>query len=101
VDRAQESADTRVSGISVKQGDTIDFVVDCGASGDYSFDSFAWTITITKQAAPQAAAGDDTGSTWDSAAEFTGPAPKALQPLSAWEKYAQVLLESNEFAFVD
>ena len=29
-------------------------------------------------------------------AESSGPAP-----LSAWEKYAQVLLETNEFAFVD
>ena len=29
-------------------------------------------------------------------AESSGPSP-----LSAWEKYAQVLLETNEFAFVD
>lgn len=97
----KKSADTSVSGIALKQGDTLDFVVDCGIAGDYSFDSFAWKITITKESPPQAVAGDDTGSTWDSTAEFAGPTPKALQPLSAWEKYAQVLLDSNEFAFVD
>jgi hypothetical protein len=36
------------------------------------------------------------------AAEHNGqPGPKADQPLSAWEKYAQVLLLANEFAYVD
>ena len=69
------------------------------------FDAFEWKVTITKEApAPSqasAAAGDDTGNTWDSAAEFSGPAPKPSLPLTGWEKYAQVLLESNEFAFVD
>src|SRR6185369_8428211 len=37
-----KSADTRIASIAVKQGDTIDFVVDLGRGGDYSFDSFAW-----------------------------------------------------------
>ena len=98
-----KSAETRVAGISLKQGDTIDFMVDCGRSGDYAFDSFSWRVTVTKEAAkPQAAAaGDDSGSTWDSAAEFAGPPPAVPKPLTPWEKYAQVLLESNEFAFVD
>ena len=72
--------------------------VDCGRAGDIGFDSFTWKVTITKQAAAEAVAGDDTGSGWNSAGEFAGPTPA---PLSAWEKYAQVLLESNEFAFVD
>ena len=40
----------------------------------------------------------DSGSTWNSSAEFSGP---RAPPMNAWEKYAQVLLESNEFAFVD
>jgi hypothetical protein len=35
---------------------------------------------------------------WNAAAQFAGPLPKRLGP---WEKYAQVLLESNEFVFVD
>ena len=87
-----------MSGITVKQGDTIDFIVDCGRAGDTSYDTFIWKVKITKQPSPGVAAGDDTGSFWDSAADFAGPRPA---PLTAWEKYAQVLLESNEFAFVD
>jgi hypothetical protein len=96
-----KSADTRVAGVAVKQGDTIDFVVDCGRGGDYGFDAFSWKVTVTKEAAKGQAAGDDAGSTWDSVAEFSGPPPEPPKPLSPWEKYAQVLLESNEFAFVD
>ena len=30
-----------------------------------------------------------------------GPLPKAPPAMSAWDKYAQVLLETNEFLFVD
>ncbi|MEO6436556.1 MAG: DUF1553 domain-containing protein, partial [Tepidisphaeraceae bacterium] len=95
------SAETRIAGITVKAGETIDFVVDCGRSNDYNSDSFAWTITITKEAPAEPVAGGDTGGSWDSAGQFAGPAPKPPTPLNAWEKYAQVLLQSNEFAFVD
>ncbi|HYO09794.1 MAG TPA: PSD1 and planctomycete cytochrome C domain-containing protein [Tepidisphaeraceae bacterium] len=94
-------ADTRVSQVALKQGDTIDFVVDAGPRGDYSFDTFAWTVKITKEAAANAVAGDDAGGSWDSAAEFTGPAARPSAPLTPWEKYAQVLLQSNEFAFLE
>jgi hypothetical protein len=101
----EKSAETRVSGIKVMKGDAIDFVVDLGRGGDYTFDSFGWTVTITKEPAraqaAAAAAGEDSGNTWDSSAEFAGPPPAKPKPLSPWEKYAQVLLESNEFAFVD
>ena len=39
----------------------------------------------------------------DAALQFLAQAgePSGPAPLSAWEKYAQVLLETNEFAFVD
>ena len=57
-----KSANTRLTGISLKQGDTLDFVVDCGARGDYSYDGFSWSVTLTKEAGDNAAAGDDTGS---------------------------------------
>ncbi len=33
--------------------------------------------------------------------DFKGPPPIAPEPLDAWEQYAQVLLMSNEFVFVD
>jgi hypothetical protein len=32
--------------------------------------------------------------------QFAGPAPK-IQPFTPWERFAQVLLETNEFLFVD
>jgi hypothetical protein len=38
---------------------------------------------------------------WDSQSTFGGPAPAAPPPMTAWEKYVHVLLESNEFVFVD
>jgi hypothetical protein len=97
----RKSVATTVEGVALKQGDTIDFVIDCGPRGDYSYDQFGWTVKITKQASAEAVAGDDTGSSWDSQTEFAGPLPPDKRPLNAWEKLAQVLLQSNEFAFVD
>jgi hypothetical protein len=38
---------------------------------------------------------------WNAKKEFGGPPPEDRKPLTAWEKYAQVLLLSNEFMFVD
>jgi hypothetical protein len=43
-------------------------------------------------------AGDGTRQVWDSAKDFSGPPALSV---NAWEKYAQVLLETSEFAFVD
>jgi hypothetical protein len=37
---------------------------------------------------------------WSAQADYDGP-QKSSEPLNAWEKYAQVLLLSNEFMFVD
>jgi hypothetical protein len=77
--------------VEVKKGDTIDFVVDSNSSLDS--DSFNWAPTIRSLTS--------SGSlTWNSKEEFSGPkAPVA--PLGPWEKLAQVLLMSNELAFVD
>jgi hypothetical protein len=94
-------AETKISPIALKKGDTIDFVVDCGAAGNYGFDQFSWAVDVNKVPTPGAVAGEDNGTAWSSAAEFAGPAAKPALPLNAWEKYAQVLLESNEFMFVD
>jgi hypothetical protein len=79
------SAETKLSSIAVEKGDTLDFVVD--ARQDPENDGFSW--------APIIKSGDQT---WSAKDEFSGPAPK---PLSVWARYAQVLLETNEFAFVD
>ncbi len=97
----RKEAATDVKRIAVKTGDTVDFMVDCGRDGDYNSDQFDWSVTVTKEAAVEPVAGDDTGGSWSSQSEFSGPAPKPAMPMNAWEKYAQVLLESNEFMFVD
>jgi hypothetical protein len=79
------SAETRLNGIAVEKGDTLDFVVD--ARRDPENDAFSW--------APAIKSGDQT---WNASSDFTGPKP---QPLNVWARYAQVLLQTNEFAFVD
>ena len=38
---------------------------------------------------------------WLTRFDFAGPAEKAPEPLDAWAQYAQVLLMSNEFGFVE
>jgi hypothetical protein len=86
-----------VEGIDIKRGDTIDFVTDCYMTVDS--DSFIWSpvIKMTK-----ADSNSTTGSLpeWVAKADFSGP-KEPLKPLSPWEKYAQVLLMSNELVFVD
>ena len=40
-------------------------------------------------------------SEWNAKKDFAGPPAPPPQPLTAWEKYAQVLLMSDETIFVD
>ena len=80
-------AETTLTGITVEKGDTIDFIVDGRA--DTENDAFTWAPKIRLEGAEKE---------WSASADFRGP---AAQPLSVWERYAQVLLETNEFAFVD
>ncbi|MEW5978563.1 MAG: PSD1 and planctomycete cytochrome C domain-containing protein [Acidobacteriota bacterium] len=79
------SADTGLSGIKVEKNETISFVVD--ARLDPENDAFTWApiIKCNEQR-------------WSAKNDFAGP-PAA--PLGVWARYAQVLLETNEFAFVD
>ena len=79
------SAETKLNGIHVEKGDTIDFVVD--ARRDPENDGYSWS--------PVVKAGERT---WNSKNEFAGPRP---QRLGVWARYAQVLFETNEFTFVD
>lgn len=81
-------AQTGFKGVAVKKGDSIDFVVDI--RNNLNSDDFTWAPAIQMDG--------DKGGVWDSAREFSGPPPTALAPI---EKYAQVLLLTNEFAFVD
>jgi hypothetical protein len=79
------SAETKLTDIAVEKGDTIDFIVESRA--DVENDRFSW--------APFVRQGEQS---WNAAEEFAGPQPQSLKPR---ERYAQVLLQANEFAFVD
>ena len=89
------SAEAAVEPVQVKQGDTIDFVVD--RRDNLNNDDFYWTPVIealdkSENGKPQS---------WDAKKEFSGNTPPPPTPLNAWEQLAQVLLESNEFLFID
>jgi hypothetical protein len=76
--------------VLVKKNDTIDFVVDCRASIDS--DSFTWAPVLKNNA--------DASMVWSAKEDFSG-VQEMPTPLNSWEKLAQVLLMSNELAFVD
>jgi mono/diheme cytochrome c family protein len=82
--------------VVVKQGDTIDFVVDCGAKGDVNSDMFAWAPVITTQ--PFIGVPADV---YDAKKQFAGVPTPAAPPMDPWQQFAQVLMQSNEFLFVD
>jgi hypothetical protein len=81
---------------SVEENETVDFVVD-RVGGDES-DSYTWSPTITFT--PDPAAGDLAVRVWNGKKDFDN-LPKPTVPLTRWEELAQVLLLSNELAFVD
>jgi mono/diheme cytochrome c family protein len=91
------TVETIVQKLEVRRGDTIDFVTD--ARTGPAHDTFKWTSIINvvevKYGTPP-----PLQTNWHSRREFEGP-PKDTRPLTAWEKYAQALLLSNEFMFVD
>lgn len=80
-------ATTNVASVDVREGDTLDFVLDCVANDAY--DSFQWSPTIRRI---------DGKDTWSAAAEFGPPPPP---PLSRIAVYAQALMMTNEFMFID
>ncbi len=82
------NAAMQVSGVEVQPGDTIDFIIDCREND--SFDGFTWAPMIR-----------GAGGEWPAQKQFAGPPPPKPAPLSPWEKFAQVLFETNEFVFVD
>ncbi len=95
-------AATELARVEVRQGDYLDFVADCRQSVE--FDSFHWTPTL-KWVGGGAVSASTTGESvqeWNAKSDFGGPVKKVeRRPLTAWEKYAQVLLLANESFFVD
>ena len=91
------SQPTRFPKLAVKKGDTIDFITDSLA--DPTFDTFTWAPVIRLT--------DASGVEWNAMTQFSGPAgtkttrTAKVKSLTAWEKFAQVLLEANELVFVN
>jgi Protein of unknown function (DUF1549)/Protein of unknown function (DUF1553)/Planctomycete cytochrome C len=92
VDVNNTEADTDCT-VEVKAGDTIDFIADPKTGNSY--DGFEWTVNLTLKLTN----GREVG--FDSVEDFRGPPPRPAKPLTPREKFAQVLLMSAEFAFVD
>jgi hypothetical protein len=93
--RSIEAA-TNLAGVPVSKGDTIDFVVEPRQTE--AFDAFAWSPTLKLTASDAAVAGGTGITDFDARRDFAGPMPASL---GAWEQYAQVLVLSNEFSFID
>lgn len=95
---SNQKTTTQVEQMEVRRGDKIDFVTDCRT--EVTNDSFNWSSTIKyKTDEINYAAGVKVE--WNAKSDFAGPPKEQPKPLDAWEKYAQVLLLSNELMFVD
>ena len=105
--------------VNVKRGDTIDFIVtsrkfmkpqvrqsiaNLFKLKNPQQDQFTWNpkVSIKKEIAEamEKKAGSLLVTSWTAAEEFQGATYKP-KPLNPWEKYVQVLLLSNELAYVD
>jgi len=87
--------DTKVERVFVKKGEAIDFIA---ASRDNPRgNNFKWSAHIRMQPPPNLAKGAIVE--WDAQGDFAGE--NRVRPLTAWEKFAQVLLETNELTFVN
>ncbi|MDZ4861625.1 MAG: DUF1553 domain-containing protein [Candidatus Hydrogenedentes bacterium] len=87
---------TVFDGAKIEPGDTIDLIIGCKA--DDRGDQFRWHPRLYVKS-PNA--GKLLKQDWLSRFDFRGPPPETPVPLTPWEQYAQVLLMSNEFMFVD
>ncbi|PYK59886.1 MAG: hypothetical protein DME21_12310, partial [Verrucomicrobia bacterium] len=94
-----DKAETKIESLEVNKGDTIDFVVDFNAN--LNSDDFKWAPVIKSKEQPTGASSGEYAGEWNGKKDFSGPPEPPPKPLSPWEKYAQVLLLSNEFMFVD
>ena len=83
------TADYGVESVTVKKGETIDFVVDIGDV--LNSDQYLWSVNVQEVAS-------ETKLVWDSIADFKKDDVKQLTP---WEQLAHVLICTNEFLFVD
>ncbi|GMU92777.1 MAG: hypothetical protein AMXMBFR4_18350 [Candidatus Hydrogenedentota bacterium] len=95
----QQKVDVDIVNINVEKDDTIDFVVDI--ANDLNNDQYKSIFDLKRTDPGRPEEGADYLRDWNSAKEFAGPFEAKPEPLLPWEQYAQVLLLSNEFVFVD
>jgi hypothetical protein len=91
-------AECRLDPIGMKKGQSLDFVVDI--RNNLNNDQYKWTPTI-KILNPPTPTPEAYVTEYNSKKDFSGPPLPPPKPLNPWEQYAQVLLLSNEFLFVD
>jgi hypothetical protein len=82
--------------LEVQGAESLDFVVDCITNGNS--DGYTWAPNLTFTPGPDS--GEMAVRTWNAKKDFE-TATKPIPPLTRWEELAQVLLLSNELAFVD
>ena len=88
-------AATALPRLAVKKDETIDFVVDCRENPRN--DNYNWAPVIKME--PAANQKPEAIDAWNAQKDFTGDI--RARRLSPWEKFAQVLLETNELTFVN
>ncbi len=96
-----------VTGVAVKRGDTIDFIVEGRGRDMNAGANFNWAPVIRMsdgkeppKASKDAPKGPRTA--WEASKDFKGKETKPMvKRATVWERYAQVLLEANEFLFLD
>jgi hypothetical protein len=88
---------TTAHDLEVQRGETLDFLTVC--RDDPKNDTFKWAPTISMGTAEMPGM-KGMSMRWDAKSNFRDPA-KVPQPISPWEEFAQVLLLSNEFSFIE
>jgi Protein of unknown function (DUF1553)/Protein of unknown function (DUF1549)/Planctomycete cytochrome C len=91
----KSQAPTKLPRVSVKRGDVIDFITD--SRENPKSDNFRWSPVIKME--PAANIAKDRPMEWNAKRDFSGEAQ--TKRLNSWEKFAQVLLETNELTFVN
>jgi len=87
------SASTDLKNVYVGLGEIVDFIVD--SRDDYESDEFSWAPVINEESTVDRG---QQGRRWSAEDDFSLPQE---EPLDVWEQYAQVLMMTNEFTFVD
>lgn len=91
-------ATTMVSEIVVERGDTLDFITTTrGREQQTAGYLWAPVLSLKPSASSEVPPKE---MRWDAAKDFKGGTPRPLF-MGAWERFSQILLESNEFMFID